>query len=333
MPIDMNGRTLQSPLLIECIRACYHVQVVSLHRLPSDSGKSLYQVNLANGVRWILRVGEVQNRASFVELAQLLVFFEQHNYPAERIVFTVGQTPLATASNWLLLMTTFLVGTPPPYTPATFSQLGAIVGRLHALKSALTYVPAQAKMLPVDELAFAQQELSAVASHLSRPYIAQYEVLEKALWSMDRGTYLPTTLIHNDCHPANALMTASGHIMLFDWEEAGMGSAVLDVGFLLVNCDGKAPWDPLSLGALLPDAALLQAVIEGYGHYHPLTPVELDYLPDAIRFRSLVFGVCNFASAIKQQKSAEFSQWWWHRYCAAEWIADQARRFFEHILQ
>lgn len=325
----MDERTLQPSLVIEYISACYHVQVASLHRLPSDSGKSLYHVHLVDETHWILRVGEAQDLASFVELARLLVFFEQHNYLAERLVFTPEHVPFATVSCWLLLMTTFLVGTPLPHTPVAFAHLGAIVGQLHALTPSLPYVPVPAKMLPTDELAFAQHQLHAVASRLPRSSIAQYELLDKALEGMDRGTYLPTTLIHNDCHPANALMTATGQVTLFDWDEAGMGPAVLDVGFLLANCDGKAPWDPLLPGAPYPDAALLQAVIEGYARHHHLTPVELAYLPDAIRFRALVFGACSFASAIERQNNAAFSEWWWHRYCAADWIADQARRFFE----
>jgi hypothetical protein len=113
-------------------------------------------------------------------------------------------------------------------------------------------------------------------------------------------------------------MTAPGHITLLDWEEAGMGPAVQDVGFLLVNCDGKAPWDSLPTGSFHSDEKLLQATIKEYCHYHQLTAVELDYLPGAIRFRSLVFGACSFASATAQQKRAEFSEWWWQRYCAAE---------------
>ena len=321
------------PFLIECIREWYHAQVVSLHRLKSDSEKYIYQVNLTNGTCWILRVVEDQSYATFVELAHLLLFFEQQNYPAERIVFTVEQATTATVDGWHLMMTTFLVGAPLSYTPATFSLLGAIVGRLHALRPELPYVPPQARMLPSGELAFAQQQLDAIVSRLPRPYIAQYELLEQALLSMDRGTHLPTTLIHTDCHPGNALVTAPGHITLLDWEEAGMGPAIQDVGFLLVNCDGKAPWDPLSTGSFQKDEEFLQAVIEGYCQYHQLTTDDLDYLPDAMRFRSLVFGACSFASAIAQQKSAAFSEWWWKRYCAAEVIADQARTYFEHILQ
>lgn len=333
----MNEKTVQSTLepsfLIECIRKWYHAQALSLHRLPGDSGKYIYQVKLSSGATWVLRVIEDASKATFIELAHLLLFFEQQHYPAERIVFTVEQTTIVNVSNWHLLMTTFLVGIPLDYVPPTFSLLGAVVGRLHALQSSLTYVPSQASMLPSGELAFAQQQLDTIASRLPRPYIARYEWLENALLSIDRGASLPMTLIHNDCHPGNALVTAPGHVILLDWEGAGMGPAILDVGFLLVNCDRKAPWEPLSTRSSHPDEGLLQAVIEGYCQYHQLTTDELNYLPDAIRFRSLVFGACSFASAIAQQEKAEFSQWWWKRYCAAEEIADQARIFFEHILQ
>ncbi|HLG75721.1 MAG TPA: phosphotransferase, partial [Ktedonobacteraceae bacterium] len=189
-----------------------------------------------------------------------------------------------------------------------------------------------AQMHPTGELAFAQQQLDAIVSLVPCPYIAQYDWLENALSSIGRGTHLPDSLIHADCHPANALLTLSGQVVLFDWDDAGMGSAVLDVGFLLANCDGKAPWDPLLPGSFHPNEALLQAVIEGYCHYYRLSPEELDYLPDAIRFRSLVFGACQFASAIAQQQRAEFSQWWWRRYSAAEEIAERARVYFEHML-
>src|SRR5437660_6867660 len=230
-------------------------------------------------------------------------------------------------------MTTFLVGAPPEYTPASLLILGSVVGQLHALQPLPTYVPPQADMLPSGEIAFAQQQLTAIASLVPHQYVAQYELLEKALSSIDYGVNLPTTLIHNDCHPGNALLTAPGQVTLLDWEGAGMGPAVLDVGFLLLNCDGKAPWDPLSATPFHPDGERLRAVIEGYCRYHQLTIDEFNYLPTAVRFRSLVFGACNFAAAIAKRENADFSQWWWKRYCVAEEIVDMARSCFEQVLR
>lgn len=320
---------LKLSFLAELVRQQYDVQLVTLRRLASDSGKHIFQVQLVNGMKWVLRVTEGQGTATFIDLANLLIFFKQHNYPAERIILTKEQTAIGTVGNWHLLMTTFLVGTPLEYTPTDLLLLGSVVGQLHALGQSLTYSPPQADMLPTKELAFAQQQLSAIAPLVPKQFFAEYELLETALVSLNRGTDLPTTLIHNDCHPANALLTAPGQVTLLDWEGAGRGSAILDVGFLLANCDGKAPWEPLSSVSSDKVETRIQAVMEGYSCYHQLTSDELDYLPDAIRFRSLVFGACNFAETIAHHDNATFSQWWWKRYCMAEEIAGKAREYIE----
>lgn len=305
--------------------------MIALHRLPSNTEKYIYRVELSDGTHCILRVVEDPDKSALVELTYLLQFFEQQDYPAERIILAADQTTTAAVDNWHLMMTTFLIGKPLEYTPSDFRLLGNAVGRLHALKPALSYDPPRAGMLPANELAFAQRQLAAVANLVPRSYIPQYDLLEKALAVIDHGTHLPTTLIHNDCHPFNAVMTAPGHVTLLDWEGSGMGPAVLDLGFLLSNCDGKVPWLPAATDAFQPNVELLQAVIEGYCQYHQLTIDELAYLADAIRFRSLVFGACSFAEAIAQQQNAEFTQWWWTRYCAAEELAERTKSYFEHI--
>jgi len=317
---------------VESTSERYRVQVSSLQRLSSDSGKHIYRVKLANGASWLLRMVKDPDKSTLVELAHLLLFFEQENYPAERIVLTVERAAIGTIGDWHICVTTFLVGSPLEYTPVTLSLLGATVGRLHALKLPPSNLPPQAGMLPLGELAFAQQRLAVIAPLVPRQYIEQYELLETAVLSIDHGTGLPATLIHNDCHPANALVTAPGQVTLLDWEGAGMGPAILDVGFLLANCDGMVPWSPLPSTAFHPDENRLKAVIDGYCRYHQPTMSELDFLTDAVRFRSLVFGACSFAAAIAQHERAEFSQWWWTRYCAAEEIAEKAREYFAQIL-
>ena len=314
--------------LTELILQRYDVLPVSLHRFPSDSGKHIYQVRLANGMNRVIRIAKGSGTTSLFDIVHLLTFFERHNYPAERVILTKDHIAISLADNWHFLMTTFLVGTPLAYAPTTLSLLGKVVGQLHALKNLLPYSLPQSPMLPTGELAFAQKQLATIASLVPKQFFKEYELLETALLSFNRGTNLPTTLIHGDCHPANALLTAPEQVTLFDWEEAGIGSASLDVGFLLANCDGKAPWDTLSPAPFSLDASI-QAVIEGYSQHYKLTVEELNYLPDAIRFRSLVFGACSFAASIAQDKNAAFSQWWWHRYQAAEEIADKAKYYFE----
>lgn len=328
----MNSNEQYQPLktsfLVELVEQHYDVQSTSFHRFPSDSGKHIYRVELANQAYQILRLVEEEERTNLIDLVRLLLFFESVNYPAERIISTKQHMSIDSIGKWHFVMTTFLVGVPLQYTPLMFSLLGTTLGQLHSLTPLLTFTPPPASMLIAGERAFAEQQLGAIASLVPKPYIAQYELLQTALSSLDPITDLPATLIHNDCHPGNALLTASEQVTLFDWEGSGMGPAILDVGFLLSNCDGKTPWEPLVSSPFAVNEAYLQAVVEGYSQYHLLTLNEIDHLPDAIRFRSLIFGACSFAASIAQHENAEFSQWW-RRYCLAEEIADKAIMYFE----
>ncbi len=60
-----------------------------------------------------------------------------------------------------------------------------------------------------------------------------------------------------------------------------------------------------------------------------LTPEELEYLPDAIRFRAIVYGACTFAASIARDGKEDEDLWWWRRYNAADEITERARKQFE----
>ncbi|EFH84316.1 phosphotransferase enzyme family protein [Ktedonobacter racemifer] len=327
--IDRHSQqNLDQAILLELVNQYYQVQVDTLQQLPSPTGKLIYQVGLTDGTSWILRLTPAHDQAMLNELGQFLRFFEEVSYPAERVIPTTEGAMFTTVGDRALCMTTYLTGTPLDYSPTSFALLGTALGRLHALKPALTYTPPKAGMLPAGELAFARQQLTSIEHAVPHDALKQYQWLDTALTSITYGSDLPVTLIHNDCHPANALLSSPGQATLLDWEGAGMGSASIDVGFLLTNCDGKVPWDPITSASSQTEDTLIRSAIEGYCLHYRLTPAELDYLPDAIRFRSLVFGTGSFVQAIKRHERAAFSQQWWRRYTSAEEVAGKARMYF-----
>ncbi len=325
----MKEQIPEISFVAELVKQHYHLVGISLHRLRSDSGKCIYRIEQSDTQSRIVRLAPASEHTALYELANVLTFLEEQGYPAERIVQTTEGTACGTAAGWHFLMTTFLTGKPLESTLSALFLLGAALGRLHALKPAGSLSLPTAAMLPAPELAFAHAQLSAVASLVPTQYLPHYEMLETALAAGDHCTDLPAVLIHNDCHPANALLTAPDQVTLFDWEGAGLGPAILDVGFLLANCDGAAPWASLPLSYdYHPDRARLNAAVDGYCQYHGLTSHDLNHLPAVIRFRSLVFGACSFASSIAQHGAPGPLQWWWARYSAAEEIADIVSKRF-----
>lgn len=325
-------------LLTDLVERYYGAEGAVLQPLASDSGKRIYRVDRANGPRWVLRVYEAASDPSAAQtLLVTLLFLEEQMYPAERLVCSVDNTHIVTTDDGSqVLMTTFLEGKATDYSPATLRLLGARLGQLHALplaaENALARRLPPAEMRPPTEVPWALGQLASVASRVPRHLQVWHETLREALQRIDPCEDLPRVFIHNDCHPGNTVHIPAGEVVLLDWEGAGLGAAVIDLGFLLISCDTESPWTP----PLPPGPARIKAVIEGYCQHHRLTSAELERLPDTMRFRSLVYGAWRFADTLARGELEPTngrqpieSQWWWKRYLAADELAERARNQFE----
>ena len=313
----------------ELTLAAYGIENFSLHAFKSDSGKHIFRVEQGSGQNMILRVYPSNDDEKLQNLITILTFLEDRHYPAERIMPAANGDSIIKRNDWQLLMTTCIEGSSVDYTLPALNSLATMLGRLHALRASSQVnekrpLP-KAEMLPAREIAYALTQLTSVKSLLTRNLYSRYDALVAALNAIDLCEDLPMVLIHNDCHPANAVHTHTGQVILIDWEGAGSGPAVIDVGFLLASCDTESPWTP----PMPPDPARVRAIVDGYCQHHVLTHAELERLPDAIRFRAIVFGACSFASAIKERGSDDDSDWWWKRYVAADDIAGRASKRFE----
>lgn len=149
-------------------------------------------------------------------------------------------------------------------------------------------------MLPANELAYALSCLAAIQSRITPELRHPYEVLLAAVQDAGASGELPRTLIHNDCHPGNSIYTPDGTATLVGWEGAGLGPAVIDLGFLLASCEIPAS----CRNRLVPNQALLEHVMDGYLHHRRLTGPEIDALAGAVRFRSLVAAAVGFAASV-----------------------------------
>lgn len=308
---------------------------MALHPLVIDSAWSdtqVYHVDRARRPSWIARIYPEKSHDDVANLVAILRFLEEQAYPTERLVPAIDGSTVVRFSHQWALVTTFVRGDPPGYTPARLRLLGAALGRLHSLsaehaRAAIPPLPV-ARMRPAPETAWALAQLATVADRVPPPLQGRYDALVTALRSVHDCEGLPQVLIHNDAHPANAIYTPDGHIMFIDWDGAGLGPAVLDVGFLLISCDTESPWTP----RLAPDPSRVAAVLDGYRQYHVLTRAELERLPDALCFRSLVYGAASLTATISKDGQEEDMPWWWARYLAAAEIAARAQEHFARYL-
>ncbi len=211
---------------------------------------------------WVVRAFPPPNDdsppVSVTGLAATLLWLEQQGYPAERVVKATDQASVTQHGDWQVLLTTFLQGVRQHWSPAAgvfqaggeladtapveygvevYAALGTALGRLHTLRPPATQPPAG--MLPSRELKWVAGLLAGMAGSVPAHLQAQYDHLVTAVQTTKRGEDLPFTLIHNDPNPDNVVVTPAGEVLLIDWESAGMGPAVLDVGVGLSNCFDK----------------------------------------------------------------------------------------------
>ena len=307
------------------LKQFYSASLIGWQQLHSDNDNRIYRLNLADGQRWVLRIFAIDDQSA-LSLAVILSLLERQSYPAEQIVHAINNDAVVSYEDMLLLITRFVEGIAVDYTVPALYLLGKVLGKLHALRVVDMSMLPKAAMLPAPELAYAWSELAKVADSVPKALQPQYDILENAIHTLNHCENAPLVVIHNDCHPGNAIRTSSKEVLLIDWHGAGLGPAVIDVGFLLVSCEipfrGMPPFTI--------NEERITAVIDGYCQHHILTSMELDLLPDAIRFRSLVYGAVSFANAISRHEAKPYdSEWWRIRYIRADEIAARARTYFE----
>lgn len=306
----------------------YDAHVASLVPFYQEDERAVYRVDRRTGTPWVLRLFSLSRPLDRVRGdAAILAYIERHGLPGERLVTA---TAGATAADWEgrgVLVTQFIPGSRPDRSPVTLRRLGELVGRLHALPPVSAddpFLSRRAGALPKEDLAFGRSCLARVADRVPPERRDEYDTIWATLAATHDCEDLPHTLIHNDCHLANALCAAGGDVVFFDWEGAGQGPTIAALGLLLFSCAIQAPDEP----AVPTDPARVDAVIDGYRRWHVPTPAELERLSDAVRVRPAVIAARSLAQGIEREQSADRTGWW-ARYGEADAVAARARQILE----
>jgi Ser/Thr protein kinase RdoA (MazF antagonist) len=243
--------------------------------------------------------------------AATLRWLEDRAYPAPRVIRTHSGDLVGLAGVWATLATTYVAGTPLRPDTGQLRPLGEALGRLHGLDastfadgmSAVGSGAAVERALwhPETAIPAALGRLEAVASLVPADQRPLLEQLRAVLLEVQRrASLLPTTVVHGDPWPGNAIHTARDEVTLIDWENAGLGMPLLDLGYCLLEChlDAGPPGDQPSARHIRPDEGRIAAVAAGYSRYRRLQPAERDLLPDGMRFAAAFAGGIHFEQAL-----------------------------------
>ncbi len=218
--------------------------------------------------------------------ATLLTFLAQQNYPAPRVLPSKANTLICTYQQWNIVVTTFIDGLANELSPENMFLLAYMLGQLHTLSFHPAGSLGSSWWNTTYSIPHALEMLNTVASSVPITHKNLYETIYRTLHMLqDSIPRLPETIIHGDCWAPNAVRSAKQEVVLIDWECAGRGAAILDLGALLLRCQynqhGEIPTEV--------EPTRITSVISGYVQWRRPVQDELDILLEAIRF-SIAWG-------------------------------------------
>ncbi|SRR6266540_1470841 len=283
--------------------------------------RGIYRADHADGPAWVVRI---MNRAEaaigFAGTAALLDWLHAQGYPAPRAVATKSGARVGYAAGWWMLATTFVPGRLPEPKPEHLRAIGAALGRLHrlALPGAADATQLPDSLWPRGTMSMLRRQLEGSATRWPTELRSIYNRLLGTFDQLAEVEALPTCLIHGDCWPLNAVLRPTQELVLIDWDGAGYGPSVLDLGKLLL----AAHYDLSRPLEVLPNRAWVAAIVQGYTAIRPLSAEERRLLPAAVPFW-LAYSAAHYAHEIEVLAPDDlFFQKLRVRLDAAEAIAD-----------
>jgi Ser/Thr protein kinase RdoA (MazF antagonist) len=280
-----------------------------------------YLITLADGVSQLIRAfradepvpvtGRSMTSETVAEWltgrARTLALLADAAYPAPRPVRTRTGELIGVAGPWLSWATTFASGPVVAPTLSQLRQVGTALGHLHSI----------AALPGGDRIGDGPPGLSSghpsVAAPVSRARLDRAKAALPDGWRMMHaacsavldevtaalGT-VPETIVHGDVWARNAVQSSPSGVTLVDWETAGRGLAVLDLGNALVEChlDAALPDDQPNRWLITPSPDRIGALAEGYARIRLPSTAELDLLPAAAAFAAAVVGSVHFELAL-----------------------------------
>ena len=200
------------------------LSIVDGIRIIKQSGERIvYDVSAKEG-RFIIKIADPsKSEEKVIKDIQILQFFEKVRYVAPRILPTLAGTPYVSHDNKFVYVMSYIDGNEPEKSAENYGQLGKITANLHELKG---------YFIPTDFTTTIE-----ISRMISRARKFDMEPLyEQLVTSLSDFEALPTCLIHTDIGVHNSIKQPDGQIILVDWDDAGIGTRILDIGFPLI-CD------------------------------------------------------------------------------------------------
>jgi len=255
------------------LEARYGIHVENVTALD----RGVLRVDRRDGTPWVARAHVLGRPLSRAEGdAEILRLLADAGFPAERCAHA---EPVSEFDGRAVVVTEFVPGKPWPDTAEARRELGAMLGRMHALPlggtaatrpaGSLHHLP-DYEGLPGQDIAAAAAMLADLDGRVPPEHRETHEALTALLSKADDASGLPEAFLHPDTASVNAISGPDG-LVLVDWTGAGRGPRLASLSMLLHSAGPKNVADVLS----------------GYAQHQQLTEEERDRLEGVLWIRPL----------------------------------------------
>jgi homoserine kinase type II len=230
-----------------------------------------YRVDL-NGAKPVLL--KISNDKNYQELSEEMIILHRLNHAG----FQLSLTPFKTLTHSLVyhappfhgVLFPFVEGKVEMISTKILNEMGIAMAQLHQTPVALN------NLRNYDNVGFSPQKINSYCSSTDAvpDFAKAFKELkgEKMVENWEKS-HLPQGLIHGDMYYDNILFHEGRILAILDFEQAGIGDYLFDIGIAL---SGSA----LHQGKI--DNELVKEFLQGYQSVKKLTTKELELIPSSI---------------------------------------------------
>jgi len=274
--------------------------------MPEPKGSVNTNYHLwAGGKRWFLRLNEGKSVADVAFEAEVLRFLEAEGFPSARLVPALGGAPWVEVRGKPAMLFAFVSGDElerQDVTPAHCRNVGAQLGRLHALAGHFTPVRENPYRWARVEGWIEGLEPDGGGDAQVRPFVP---VLREELERSRQLPAAPRGLCHGDLFLDNVLWDGPELAALLDWEMSCVDAFAYDLAVCLhAWCYGTG---------YRPD--LVAALLEGYRRHRPVDVATAEALYPYARYAALRYTASRIHAFHLAELGADRLAWKdWTRY-------------------
>ncbi len=248
--------------------------VKSCTPLSLGISNSNYRVELENEIV-LLKISNDKNQAQLSDEQAILVYLKECSYPysLKPYALTSGEF-IYTYGNYFGVLFPFVQGIPPGPSDFTCSEVGRAIATLHSLKHDQNKLET---LRSHEAVGFGAHEISEYVKTKNCP--PDFKKMFHDLFPDSLDTYFKASknlekgIIHGDLYYDNTLFDHNKISTVLDFEQAGRGEYLLDLG---ISISGTC----LEKGRVI--TPLVNSYLSGYEALRPMPTIEKQLLDQAI---------------------------------------------------